>query len=347
MRITFPLVLIGILLAAALQGAPVITSVTPSSGPVGGGTEVTIRGTGFSEIVGSPSLPPAVYFGTSPASVKWMDETTIVVVSPARPAGTVAVSVFQTGGSHSLPDAFTFIGEPESGFVRILAPIFTPPVRGAFGSEFHTVLRVSNASRDELIYFYGLDTTCLLISPPLGPMEPRVVANNGETRELSSVCSEWPARFFLVPKPMASRLVMNLRVRDVSRSDLSHGTEIPLVSTLEFRDRVVLLGVPIDNRFRNTLRIYGLPGRTNEVRVTIGNQVRELRLQPGRDEWEPPYAVVSDFPMAVEPGDPSMLRVVVDSTVLAGGIAIPLPSPIWAFISVTNNTTQEITTITP
>jgi len=39
-----------LLVAASALAAPIITSVTPSEGPESGGTEVIIRGSGFSTV---------------------------------------------------------------------------------------------------------------------------------------------------------------------------------------------------------------------------------------------------------------------------------------------------------
>lgn len=63
-----------------------------------------------------------------------------------------------------------------------------------------------------------------------------------------------------------------------------------------------------------------------------------------RHPFHPSYAAFTDFPNpATFPGD--------KFTVLVGiargpGNVIPPPTPLWAFITVTNNETQHITTIT-
>ncbi len=86
---------------------PVIGSVQPSQGPVIGGTEVLVKGTGF--------RPGAkVFFGTIAAVVKALDETagSIVVLAPAA-IGAGAVDVKATnldGKSGTLPGGFTYGG---------------------------------------------------------------------------------------------------------------------------------------------------------------------------------------------------------------------------------------------
>jgi hypothetical protein len=71
---------------------PVLTSVTPSSGPRLGGRSVTLVGTGFT--VGS-----VVRFGTTKARVVTLRSTRIVVVTPRHLKGRVPVSVTTPGGT--------------------------------------------------------------------------------------------------------------------------------------------------------------------------------------------------------------------------------------------------------
>jgi hypothetical protein len=107
--------------------------------------------------------------------------------------------------------------------------------------------------------------------------------------------------------------------------------------------------VPVDPKFRLTMRIYGLNRGSNFVNVSFGNRSIQVPLQPGRTIFEPSYAVVTDFaPADTAPPSPRQhdMTVLVDVPRGEGGVHIP-GSPIWAFITVTNNVTQHITTITP
>ena len=222
---------------------------------------------------------------------------------------------------------------------RVLVPIFTPPVQGAFGSQFQTLVRASNRSDSQPLVYYGVDTACYLFSPVLGPEDPRTIPAGGDVVEVLPGCSHWPARFLYVPQSMAGDFEVNLRVRDTSRADLSAGTEIPVVRENEFKNRIVLVGLPHEPRFRSSLRIYGLPGATPAVTVKIAERTYQVTLQPGHDQYEPSYATFNDFSAVsqVPEGLRDFTRATVDSP----------SSPVWAFISVTNNETQEITTITP
>lgn len=65
-----------------------MSSVSPAAGPMDGGTEVTIRGTGF-----EPDTR-VVFDGYDAVSTQVVDSTTILAVTPPHAAGTVWVAVF-------------------------------------------------------------------------------------------------------------------------------------------------------------------------------------------------------------------------------------------------------------
>ena len=339
MRRTVLLSLAALFVASTLLAQPSISSVIPGIGPAAGGTTVTIRGSGFSTcIICSPPAPPAVFFGNTPAaSVQLVNETTIEAVSPPHPAGSVSVTVAQFNGTTALAGGFTYSGELGDAFDRVLVPIFSPPVRGPFGSEFHTLVYATNTSKrpGERALIYGLDTSCFLFTPVLGPEDARAL-EPGETLEMKPDCSTWPAIFFMVPKTMPDRVTFNARVFDTSRGALTHGTEIPIVRANEFKNgRLVLVAVPLDERFRNTLRIYS--DRPTTVTVTYQAEIRIVELQPGRTPFEPAYAALGNFPRQTPSIEP-LANVAIDA---------PDGVPIWAFVSVTNNTSQEITIVSP
>jgi IPT/TIG domain len=335
-----------LLVAASAAASPVITSVTPSEGPVFGGTRVMIKGTGFSDvcIVCSPPFGGLqVLFGTTPALDADLVEGGIEAIAPPHLPGTVDVTVTQIDGSDPSFDiaenAYTYIGEAQAGFDAVLFPIFMPPTPGAFESMFVTTARV--ASRGEPIDVLGFDTTCTTIDPPLIPGSPiRIGSGN---HELYTACSQSVGRFFFVPRGRSDDFVANLRVTDMTRAAQSHGVEIPVVRESQFHPgKIMLLGVPIEARYRNTLRIYGLPGGSQFVNVTINGVTRGVPLHRGADAFEPSYAQFSDFPVP-GPGVPPVVSVIVEPP--SQGI-VP-PTRVWAFVSVTNNETQAITTVTP
>lgn len=328
---------------------PVLTSVSPSSGPAAGGTAVTIKGTGFGTcVICSPPLPPAVYFaGVPAASVTLVDATTIVAVTPPMLSLTVDVTLFQFDGSSFLPQAFTFTGQ--TGYEPVLLPIFSPPVRGALGSEFVTEVTASNRG-DAPVDYLGVDTACFLYSPVLGPLNLRTMEGGiGKSTAIPPDCNyDRAARILYVKAASANHTSFNVRVHDTSRNASSHGTEIPAVRRSDMTTGpIVLPGVPADDRFRAMLRVYTMSNRESQVAVTINGVTSYVTLQPGVDLFEPAYGTFTGFPRREElPAGQEKFNVAVSPVV---PITSPpsFAEPFWAFITVTNNATQEITSITP
>jgi hypothetical protein len=313
--------------------APTITSVTPNSGPLTGGTHVIIKGTGFSNICifCLPQFPaPSVAFGSALATnVKFIDSTMLEVVTPSSLPITVSVTVTNLDGTGfaEAQNAFTFLGDMNEGFEPLLFPIFTRPVFGAFGSEFRTFARASQIGLPTVLF--GLDQRCLQVFPPLDPTVP--VAVDIDTA-LPADCASGTGRVFWMKKGTGSAVAFNLRVADVSRAASSLGTEIPVVRADEFSiGGVALVGIPSDPRFRITLRIYSLDHVDGPLRLFGEGLNRQVHLSTPDDIFEPAYLEVHDLP-------PLLTRLV---------ILAPENVRIWAFITVTNNDTQQITTVTP
>ena len=98
---------------ATVVAAPSVTSLSPSTGPTTGGTQVTLTGTGFSTTAGAT----AVEFGTTAATgVSCASTTTCVAVSPPG-SGSVPVTAI-VGGVQSYAGAgtlFTYESPPAGG----------------------------------------------------------------------------------------------------------------------------------------------------------------------------------------------------------------------------------------
>jgi len=89
--------------------APAVTGVSPSGGPLGGGTSVTVTGTNFTGAT-------AVDFGSTPGTgiVVNGGGTSLTVTAPAGAAGTVDVTVTTPSGpsATSPADGFTYFAVP-------------------------------------------------------------------------------------------------------------------------------------------------------------------------------------------------------------------------------------------
>ncbi|GAM36127.1 hypothetical protein TCE0_018r04973 [Talaromyces pinophilus] len=81
--------------------APTLTSITPTTGPITGGNNVTLSGSGFTGALN-------VFFGGLPTTFTVLDDGTITAVAPTvGTAGPVSVTV-QNGGGTSTGQTYTF-----------------------------------------------------------------------------------------------------------------------------------------------------------------------------------------------------------------------------------------------
>lgn len=82
--------------------APVVSTVSPASGPVGGGTTITISGSNLLST-------SAVSIGGVPAaSFAVVSMTSVTAVTPPGAVGPAAVAVTTAGGTATQPNAFTY-----------------------------------------------------------------------------------------------------------------------------------------------------------------------------------------------------------------------------------------------
>lgn len=137
---------------------PAISSVTPGSGTIYGGTTVTLAGSGF-----DPATPgDTVDFGMAAATVTAASTTSLTVVAPPGAAGSVPVTVTTDGGT-SNASSYTYVASPPtvssitpaSGstaggtVVTLLGAGFDPTASGdtvTFGTSTATVTAASTTS---------------------------------------------------------------------------------------------------------------------------------------------------------------------------------------------------------
>jgi hypothetical protein len=243
-------------------------------------------------------------------------------------------------------------------YERFLLPVYLPTVTGPFGSEFHSQLTLRNRSTTDTYHVYGIEAWCgaNILCPEPDPNVPVEIVPYGQGSPYDDgpvlIPNGMPGRFMYVPQAEAELVAMTLRAFDSSRSNTNYGTQLPTPRTRDFtRGRVVLPDVPMGSAFRKTLRIYS----TRETAVMISFEGPEIigsppigppppafaNLRPGLNVFDPAYAEFADFPL-----HGTNVSVVVEALECICSPPIPTP-PIWAFITVTNNETQHITTIAP
>jgi IPT/TIG domain len=332
----FAALAIAVCLAAAVFVTPASAqehpfTMQPASGPANGGTVVTITGP-FS------TWPYSVIFRDADVPAYRTDSRTIVVITPP---GTGTVPVYIIEGDMGIAELeFTYLPVDSNGFERLLLPILTPPASGAHGSEFRTELRAYNRSVFQHVRIEGIGPEeCPGICGEL----PVIIGPGEELQPEEVTYSGTPGRFIYVPRFSVDELWTSLRVFDTSRSADNYGTTIPVVRERDmFIDRaIVFAGLPSEPRFRNTLRIYGTTRGTVNVEIAHGTSAvtRQVTLEGAERNVSPAYAVIGDLPSGVGP-----LRITIRPP--APGTQL-FGTPLWAFVSVTNNETQMITVVTP
>ena len=218
--------------------------------------------------------------------------------------------------------------------VPVLLPVHTT-VEGAHGSHFTTHFSAFN-SGDQTVTLRGLRETCLLTCPP-GPIETAVEPG---TLTPPFDTEGAPGQIFFVDEASLADLHFSLRARDFSREVDSAGTEIPVVRPDGWRTgEVVFPSIPPRVHFRQLLRVYALEPMSVMVRV-ISNfddtvlLEETLALSAPAHEFDPAYAQLAEFP---------------DSSVHTRIELLPVTpgAQYWAFMTMTNNVTQEITLASP
>ena len=356
-----------LLLALPVFAAPVIERVTPSYGFRFGATHVELRGSGFTNgpefVCPGLTCPVQVFFGEHQAVVhrgarNWIQAT--ITPDQALPDGTtVPVRVVIEGiGETTLAHAFTFseASEGRENYVQYLVPITGETIPGANGSRWTGELTLFNGST--------FNAVCIGKFTPPGsitlPIPDAVTLAPGATEKPTLYGSGSTAGAFLyVPKPLAERVRDSLRIRDLSRNANSWGTEIPVVGPNEAGITITLIDIPTDPQYRATLRIYHWSAYSGVARVTIyapnrAEPVSQFDVQshapftpdPAEDmPFYPSYSQVDLLTPAVRAAGPS-IRVEVYNYGDNPRVSPPFPG-IWAFASVTNNETQQVTVITP
>ncbi len=131
---------------------PTVSSVTPNSGAMGGGTSVTIAGTNF-------TAATAVKFGaTNAASFTVNSATSITATAPAGSAGTVDVTVTTSGGTSATGsgDQYTYVAAPT---VSSVSPGF-----GAVAGGTSVTITGNNFSATTAVKFGATNATAYTVN---------------------------------------------------------------------------------------------------------------------------------------------------------------------------------------
>jgi hypothetical protein len=248
------------------------------------------------------------------------------VVMPQHAPGLVEVRV------GSIPSMAYYLGgndEPAGSlYERILFPILTRTA-GAFGSRWTTETAIHNGN--------PWTVTTRNAVAPIVCVQPPCTEEYRPFETLRFDGGAFPRGVaLLVPRDAVPRFSYSLRVRDTNREQDDFGSRIPVAREADFRtERFPLLDVPLRENYRVRLRLYSFEPKSDRVDVSTAGAAHTVTLQPGADAAQPAFAEVDVTALFGTRGN-------VDLTIqpLSG-------TAVWAFATVTNNTTQRVTVIAP
>jgi hypothetical protein len=275
------------------------------------------------------------------------------------PAGPADLELRLPSRTIRVADAITFVANAD--YETILLP-HTPgeALPGANGSNWRVEMLLRNDSPYSLRFDLPMHPRTLISPPPPDwfVVPPQTTAN------VNLFSLTGPARV-RVPKIAAKDVVFETRFYDEARLGTNFGTRVPTVREHEFRHGVTTIpGVPLGTGFRSTVRVFSPDGERRVFRVRV---LSHPVLQTGAWEVPPIQPVVGELlatytaraeytdavfkeggpwsaPMASipVPDFPGHTRVQVQLDVVDAADA-----PYWAYVSVTNNETQQVTLLTP
>ena len=272
-----------------------------------------------------------------------VDPCSVIAFLPAHAAGPVDVSVQVNDTTYTVKSTLRYLDKnatpDEASFERVLVPVvyFGP---GAYGSQWYTLGVLHNLASTALQWFSSAANPIACDTVP---------CDVGSNRTLALY--QWGYRprglVLFVPRTISDDVHYTLLARDTSRDDSAWGTEVRVVRERDARyGKFLIENVPADSRYRTSLRIYAIDGGASEVKVSAfsfdAGRVATVKLEgcaaPPCNSAEPGFGMfdlAALFPAFAQSGPISLV------------IEAPPLRPHWALVSITNNTTQHVTVISP
>jgi len=298
------------------------------------------------------SCPPRVTIDGSPVTATYrdpFDPVSLIVLVPAHAHGSSTLTVTDDA-RHPASTTIHYLGtNPLDDYEQVLIPITSTDIPGLNGSRWITETWLENTSTEPADiqgpYVSPIGTPPIPISLHFSP---GYSMNLPQPQNLTGKSSE--GVLVGVPRWLGRKAAFNSRVHDNSRQAQNWGTEIPVVRENEFADAVTLINVPGDARFRLLLRIYA---RTSAADVHIRADVLSaltVILDP------PAFGPLFDRVIHIDAptgsfGVPGYAQVTIGTYGVPMQISVTSTSGaannLWAFVSITNNETQDVTLVTP
>lgn len=314
--------------------------VTPPLGPSQGGGVVQVYANVPCASNGG-CFAPEFTFGGTPAAVVSGSGMTWRVIAPPHEAGAVEVRATRGGITRS-SFAYRYYDTVTPPLPQLFEKILVPVVYdgpGAGGSIWRTEVVARNTLAAGVAIDLWRSVNGIASIPPSVPV--------------SLSLGDAPAGVFLiVPRATASRIHLNAVVRDISREAREWGTELPIVRESGFQTAPIdLLNIPIDGRFRHKLRIYALSSSPTYAQVTVYWMADGGALRTRVATLVSAEACSLLRPCASNPAFASIDDLLSSLQSENGRVGITIQptdgTPLWAFLTVTNNETQHVTIVSP
>jgi hypothetical protein len=337
---------------SVLHASPIVTRLAPSQGSGAGGQLVTIDGKELlPDVVCVLPCPTVVTFGGIEVPLKGENDARLVVLTPPHAAGSVDVTVSVAGETVvTIPNAFTFTSAVETDFESVLVPVYAAvPLNGAANTRWKTDFWLRNEGPDPVtIAPWSCGTsTCFLESSSMLWMKPSTTVHDS----LAS-SGENPSRIVYLGKDQASSVALSMRLVDLNQAEVYAGTEIPLVRERSLRTTTLqLLNVPFHPAFRLLLRVYD---------TALPNASFRVNVYPADHDGAPALASFDLTARTEQSGVFRNVAAYAQADLRASLAGLPLPesarieivplqtgSRFWSFVSITNDTTQFVTLVTP
>lgn len=162
-----------------------VSSLGPISGSVNGGTTVTVNGTGLSAVTG-------VQFGGIPGTgLSVISDTKATIVTPARSAGPVAVTVIAGGSSTTIPNGFVYSTTPAMTLTSV-SPSTGSTTGGSaisvFGTGFASGMTVSfgGVQGTNIVVVSSTQASMTIPARSAGIVDVTVALPSGDSASLAS-----------------------------------------------------------------------------------------------------------------------------------------------------------------
>jgi hypothetical protein len=150
--------------------APSIASISPSSGPVWGGTTVTITGSNLGSLVWD-----SIHFGSVTGTIVSDTGNTVVATTPAGAVGQAAVMLSSPGGIVTAPTPFTYLPPVITSISPSSGPLWggtTVTITGTYLGDANQATVQFGASSGTIVSDNG--STLVVTTPTGGPGPVRV-----------------------------------------------------------------------------------------------------------------------------------------------------------------------------